>query len=277
MPDPLTVVCISDTHNQKLQIPPGDLLLHAGDLSNWGSFSEVQNQITWLSGQPHEHKVVIAGNHDLVLDLDFRSKYPDKWKTAQDAAASSDEDTLKTVEDIDWGNVTYLQDSTATLYFSGGRSIKVFGSPRTQQYGLSAFQYPPSIDPWTNKIPSGTDIVLVHGPPKGRLDGAKKAGCLSLAQEVRRVKPRLVVFGHIHFGYGIEEKVYDGAGIAHEEIQISDPSYRRLLAMVWSMLLSRCAPSKLRKTRVSTKFINAAVVEGWDDHKVKNKAVVQEI
>jgi hypothetical protein len=30
---PITVVCISDTHNTQPPIPYGDLLLHAGDLS----------------------------------------------------------------------------------------------------------------------------------------------------------------------------------------------------------------------------------------------------
>lgn len=34
-------VCISDTHNCTVKLPPGDVLIHAGDLTNQGSFSEV--------------------------------------------------------------------------------------------------------------------------------------------------------------------------------------------------------------------------------------------
>lgn len=34
-------VCISDTHNQTLRLPKGDVLIHAGDLTNQGTFSEV--------------------------------------------------------------------------------------------------------------------------------------------------------------------------------------------------------------------------------------------
>lgn len=34
-------VCISDTHNQTLRLPKGDVLVHAGDLTNQGTFSEV--------------------------------------------------------------------------------------------------------------------------------------------------------------------------------------------------------------------------------------------
>lgn len=33
-------VCVSDTHNQTLKLPKGDVLIHAGDLTNQGSFSE---------------------------------------------------------------------------------------------------------------------------------------------------------------------------------------------------------------------------------------------
>jgi predicted phosphodiesterase len=34
-------VCISDTHNATIKLPKGDVLIHAGDLTNQGSFSEV--------------------------------------------------------------------------------------------------------------------------------------------------------------------------------------------------------------------------------------------
>ncbi|ELQ33467.1 hypothetical protein OOU_Y34scaffold00937g14 [Pyricularia oryzae Y34] len=53
------------------QLPPGDSLVHAGDLSQYGTFAEIQAQLTWLAAQPHRHKVVVAGNHDLLLDSDF--------------------------------------------------------------------------------------------------------------------------------------------------------------------------------------------------------------
>lgn len=50
------------------ELPDGDLLLHAGDLTQSGSFEELQMQIDWLHSQPRKFKVVIAGNHDLCLD-----------------------------------------------------------------------------------------------------------------------------------------------------------------------------------------------------------------
>ena len=36
-------VCISDTHNCTLKLPKDDVLIHAGDLTNQGSFSEVRH------------------------------------------------------------------------------------------------------------------------------------------------------------------------------------------------------------------------------------------
>src|SRR6266516_3428616 len=49
---PITVVCISDTHCKfpPNQIPHGDLLIHAGDLTDNGTVSEIQQQIDWLKG-----------------------------------------------------------------------------------------------------------------------------------------------------------------------------------------------------------------------------------
>jgi hypothetical protein len=42
-------------------LSPGDLLLHAGDLSIIGSQEEIQAQLDWISAQEHTYKVVIAG------------------------------------------------------------------------------------------------------------------------------------------------------------------------------------------------------------------------
>lgn len=62
----ITVVCISDTHNSVPDLPYGDLLIHAGDLTRGGTSEEIQAQLDSLNAQPHMHKVVIAGNHDIA-------------------------------------------------------------------------------------------------------------------------------------------------------------------------------------------------------------------
>jgi hypothetical protein len=42
-------VCISDNHSQtSYDLPPGDVLLHAGDLSSWGYPEQVMETLNWI-------------------------------------------------------------------------------------------------------------------------------------------------------------------------------------------------------------------------------------
>ncbi|KJX97370.1 hypothetical protein TI39_contig502g00001 [Zymoseptoria brevis] len=54
----ITVICISDTHTLiPTFIPLGDILIHAGDLTNAGTPAELQAQIDHLSSLPHRYKI----------------------------------------------------------------------------------------------------------------------------------------------------------------------------------------------------------------------------
>src|ERR1700760_1851859 len=71
---PIRVVCISDTHTQEYKpIPDGDLLIHAGDMTDRGTVAEIQAQVDWIASLPHTYKVVIAGNYDTYLDQKSRA------------------------------------------------------------------------------------------------------------------------------------------------------------------------------------------------------------
>lgn len=66
----LRVVCVSDTHNSsplngQFKVPPGDVLIHAGDMTNQGSHSELRKAVEWIGRCEHEVKIVIAGTYDL--------------------------------------------------------------------------------------------------------------------------------------------------------------------------------------------------------------------
>lgn len=54
-------VCVSDTHNTVPNLPKGDVLIHAGDLTNQGTYSELRKAVKWLEGSDFEEKIVIAG------------------------------------------------------------------------------------------------------------------------------------------------------------------------------------------------------------------------
>ncbi|CEF63865.1 Calcineurin-like phosphoesterase domain, apaH type-containing protein [Strongyloides ratti] len=70
--DCIRVVCISDTHNKLSDIssciPPGDILIHAGDFTNFGSIEEIKKFNNDLANLPHTYKIVIAGNHELGFE-----------------------------------------------------------------------------------------------------------------------------------------------------------------------------------------------------------------
>ena len=86
---PIRVVCISDTHTLEwIDVPDGDLLIHAGDLTNDGSVRDIQRAIDWLKTLPHRHKVVIAGNHDSYFDIRSRRE-EDRDKSLSSISAST--------------------------------------------------------------------------------------------------------------------------------------------------------------------------------------------
>ena len=70
----IRMVCISDTHSAvenleiPFKIPDGDILIHAGDFTNYGEVDKVKEFNTWLGTLPHTHKIVVAGNRDISFD-----------------------------------------------------------------------------------------------------------------------------------------------------------------------------------------------------------------
>ena len=265
----IKVVCIADTHNHRPILPPGDVLLHAGDLTKRGSFKEIQAQLSWISSQPHTFKVVIAGNQDVLFDKAYLAAENDRFSVTKGYSAA----------DLDFGSVIYLQDSATTLDFPElGRRLTVHGSPWTPQHMHSAFQYPRNNDFWSkNVIPDNTDILLTHGPPWGHLDGALHLGCRYLAQAVEELRPRLVVCGHVHAGYGEKKVRYDNLRRLYDDVERGWSGWGAIPLMLLQLVGVKAA-SALRSAIGSpkpgrcTQLINAAVV--GDDGKVRNLPVV---
>jgi predicted phosphohydrolase len=48
-------------HVSRAVVPPGDVLLHAGDFSMTGNLEPVRKFNEWLGKLPHTTKIVIAG------------------------------------------------------------------------------------------------------------------------------------------------------------------------------------------------------------------------
>lgn len=203
----MRLVCISDTHNLhgKLDIPDGDVLIHAGDWTGTGTQKQVISFIRWFADQPHKHKVLIAGNHEVTLDLPF---YQTHWHSfhARNPLPSKDIKNYVLREP----DIHYLENSSIMI-----EGFKFYGSPCQPEFGGWAFGATrglPIRAIWSS-IPSDTDVLITHGPPYGYGDElaiGERVGCKDLLEEVVcRVRPKVHVYGHIHEGYG----TYDVEGI----------------------------------------------------------------
>lgn len=255
---PLRIVCISDTHtNIPAQLPAGDILIHAGDLTNAGSVSEIQAQVDWLARQPFQEIVVISGNHDTYLD-------PRTRPSLCEERASS----------VEWGRVRYLQHRRLSLTLDLGqrftataepevtersrllggssaakqRKIVLYGAPQIPACGpmsVHAFQYERGKDAWSETVPEDTDILITHTPPKFHRDLPLPTGmgCEFLLKEVERVKPRLHVFGHVHWGAGKEMVWWDGCHEAYVKGMASTSTWffaRLCSPTVWMNIVRVC-------------------------------------
>jgi 3',5'-cyclic AMP phosphodiesterase CpdA len=173
----LTIVAISDTHtfHDRLEVPDGDVLVHAGDMCQTGSLDELTRARDFLAALPHPHKIVVAGNHDVAFEA-----HPDEARRL-------------------FEGFLYLQDEARTI-----KGVTFYGSPWMPRADDWAFMLPrgaPLAEKWA-MIPDDTDVLVTHVPPRGIGDeiGAEpwREGCADLLQRVRQVAPRLHIFGHVH-------------------------------------------------------------------------------
>ncbi|PQE03061.1 calcineurin-like phosphoesterase protein [Rutstroemia sp. NJR-2017a BVV2] len=213
-------VCISDTHNasapSSFQLPRGDVLLHAGDLTNQGSFSELQKTLKWIEDADFEAKIIVAGNHDTSLDSEFPTQHQQSHQHSLSLSLLTSSPSI-----------LYLSHSGAEINLLSPTgphtTFRIFGSPFSPASASAsasasspwgAFSYPPPSPIW-NAIPLDTDIFITHTPPHSHLDArsdARPVGCEDLRKALWRVRPRLAVCGHVHEGRGAEIVRWDLEG-----------------------------------------------------------------
>jgi len=193
----MRIVTISDTHNKHELLSEGDLLfpgemiIHAGDISGRGSKKEVTSFINWFSSLPYKYKILIAGNHDWGFEKTTRGIYEQMCKD---------------------NNIIYLNDSGAEI-----EGIKIWGSPISPAFNNWAFNRfrGAHIEEHWKKIPSDTELLITHGPPEGILDSVlfphppywnPHVGCRELLTHLHRLDVKMHIFGHIHEARGVEVK-----------------------------------------------------------------------
>ncbi|KAL4106691.1 hypothetical protein PRIC1_004738 [Phytophthora ramorum] len=193
----MKVVCVSDTHGlheDALQVPDGDVFVHAGDFTDTGERSEVLAFNEFLGRLPHRYKVVIAGNHESTFDRQF---YPRYWHQYGHTQQYDPQEVRALLT-----NALYLEDQAVLI-----EGYVFYGTPWQPEFCNWAFNLPRGdalLRRWRH-IPTDTDVLITHTPPMGHGDqvGYQHVGCAELLREVeQRVRPKLHVFGHVHEGYG---------------------------------------------------------------------------
>lgn len=187
------LVCISDTHNEHegLQLPEGDVLIHAGDVLTESGKRHVRRSATvqpegialfdnfarWFGAQHFAHKVVIGGNHDMVL---------------QQLGSSAVQSTL--TQYCSHGEATYLEHREARI----GR-LRIFGSPYAD---YSSHNNAFSLEQPTFDLQPGVHVVVTHMPAVL----PSKAGpreTSAVATAAIRAGALLHVSGHCHWAHGL--------------------------------------------------------------------------
>lgn len=194
----MRITFISDTHtkHRQLNLPGGDLLVHAGDLMNSGYLKhEITDFCKWFEAQDYDRCLFIAGNHDRLFE-------------------TLPEEVAEIVNEY---GIHYLQDSQYLYGDFPDELVKIYGSPWQPEFYNWAFNLPrcgTELEKAWEAIPEDTDILVTHGPPQDHLDvsgppwNTPHLGCELLRVRVDKIKPKIHVFGHIHGSAGY--KFYDG-------------------------------------------------------------------
>lgn len=182
----MKIYAISDIHGDlPPQCPPCDLLIIAGDIC------------------PHTpHTMPVAEYQAHWLNRDFR-----RWLKNQPA-----KEIIGT-----WGNHDFvgkygglipsdlpIEIGVDKLIEIGG--LKIYLSPWVPNLGRWAFAYQDDVpEEIRQRIPDKVDILVSHGPPAGFFDGVIEGihvGSDSLLRACERVKPPIIICGHIHEARG---------------------------------------------------------------------------
>lgn len=188
------ICCVSDLHGNLPEIPDCDLLCIAGDIVPMWAQNDCHISATWLNTnfknwlEEIKRKKIdvvgVAGNHDFIFE----------------------KRTDLIPYNLQW---TYLQDNSVTKH-----GLKIWGTPWQPYFHGWAFNaYEKELEQKWDLIPPDVDIIIVHGSPYMHGDNTYEikngdfeevnVGSPSLLRKIQEVKPKLVVCGHIHSGYGV--------------------------------------------------------------------------
>lgn len=213
------IIChVSDTHklHENLILPECDLLIHSGDIGGRTNLEELTLFLSWFEKQPADKKILVPGNHDIVLD----KKWPHQLKSQGSdygsmIAHQQHSDAMTLLKNYD---VIYLCDSSYDY-----KGVKIWGSAYSPSFHRTHWAFNADrgqeIQKVWGKIPSDVEVLITHTPVRDILDRVEEryrqhtgenlnVGCddLFAVMQKRLMKLKLHCFGHIHDNYGVVYK-----------------------------------------------------------------------
>lgn len=216
----MKICATSDLHGHLPEIPDCDLLLLGGDYypsslhgipqAIWfetvfyGWLKEIASRGIAIVGVP--------GNHDFY------------WEREQTKTCPA------------W---TFLNGTSCSLL-----GMKIHGDGHTPRFYDWAFNADEDVlEAVWKKIPDDTDILVLHGPPRGYGDisyypqpGREDeeigpegihVGSPSLLKRIQEIQPTLVIAGHIHRGYGVykigDHTTFLNVALVNEKYEPTNP------------------------------------------------------
>ena len=165
----MRILHISDTHSKHRELPPlpdADVIIHSGDFTFAGSEDEAYDSINWFCDLPYQHKIFIAGNHDMCMY------------------------GAESIEGLP-NNVHYLCNNGIEI-----NDVQFYGIPMFMEDFIDG-----SFDRMISDIPESTNVLITHQTPYGLCDeyNGHHCGDRVLREKTDKLSSlRCHLFGHQH-------------------------------------------------------------------------------
>mmetsp|Transcript_6957 Transcript_6957/g.11610 ORF Transcript_6957/g.11610 Transcript_6957/m.11610 type:complete len:426 (+) Transcript_6957:85-1362(+) len=187
-PSTVRLVHLSDTHNflsvsgNNLNfLPNGQILVHSGNFTRYGTKKEFEQFNAWLGSVStiYSYRVVIFGCRDV-------KEFGNNWDAMRKLLP----------------NATHvLSHSSATIL-----GIRFYGAPwhwgHHKNYQVRAGA-PSSTSARFEDIPLGVQVLVTHGAAAGVLDTRNLPGSKELTEAIKRVRPLVHLHGHSKGAHGM--------------------------------------------------------------------------
>lgn len=181
----MRLIATSDTHFdfKPEWVPDGDVFIHAGDFMLSGYVDEWYKRVECFKALPHKLKILVAGNHDLHMQL-----YPGSalW-------------------DLKNAGVHILGYPTKSDTYTLPNGMRMLGLPWVHNLPNWAFnKTEEQLEDYMEHC-KRADIVVSHCPPAGILD--ERYGIKAYRKYLEEYEPNIWICGHIHERGGEQQTV----------------------------------------------------------------------